>query len=242
MLTLQRNSDQARDRYGRNHILSSLPRAEYEGLLPALTPVRLNKGEVLYEAGSPVRDCFFPTSAVFSLLLSTEAGDVIEVGMIGNEGMVGLPAVLHAVEVPYRVVARADGEALKIGGRVVQERACHGTALHALLLRYVHRLLFQVSQSVLCNRFHLTEKRLCRWLLASSDRSQSDTFCLTQETIANMLGVPRTNVTMIMCGLQRKSLVSYTRGRITITDRRGMEAAACECYEMGRNEGRAAFG
>ena len=236
MLTPQRGNHQAHDGRVQNRILASIPREEFEGMLPALKPVRLARGDVLSEAGSPVRDCVFPTSGMLSLLLSTEEGGIIEVGMVGNEGMVGVPAFLRAGKEPYRVMVQVAGDALRIRGAALRERASRCSPLHDLLLRYVHALLCQVSQSVVCNRFHVTERRLCRWLLVTSDRVQSDTFSLTQEIIAHMLGVPRTNVTMIMGGLQRKNLIRYTRGQITITDRRGMEAATCECYEVVKKE------
>lgn len=228
--------DKTHDTRFSNHILSALPRAEYEDLLPALRRVRLSRGTVLHEAGGIIQDCFFPTSGTVSLLGTTLEGDDVEVGLVGKEGMAGVHAILNARTVPYRVMAQADAEGLLIKAHALQERAGRGGALHALLLRYTHALLCQVSQSVICNRFHVVEKRLCRRLLVNGDRAQSDTFRLTQEGLSQMLGVPRTNVTMTLGALQRRNLIRYKRGEISIVNRPAMETAVCECYQAVKYE------
>lgn len=219
-----------------NRILSSISQADYEDMLPALKPVRLARGTVIYEAGNIVRECFFPTSGMISMLGTTEDGDAVEVSMVGNEGILGVPAILNAGKIPYRVLAQVTSDALKISAPALQERANRCGTLHTLLLRYIHALLCQVCQSVVCNRFHVVEKRLCRWLLVSCDRAHSNTFHLTQETISHMLGVPRTSITMTLGDLQRRNLISYRRGEITIVDRPGMEATVCECYRVVKEE------
>jgi CRP-like cAMP-binding protein len=219
-----------------NRILSAISRAEYEDLLPALKPVRLARGAVLYEAGSTVYDCYFPTSGMVSLLGTTEEGNAVEVAMVGNEGMIGVASILNARKISYRVMTQVATDALKVRTHAIQERSNRCGTLHAVLMRYIHALLCQVSQSVVCNRFHVVEQRLCRWLLVSGDRAHSDTFQLTQEAISHMLGVPRTNIIMTLGALQRKNLIRFKRGEISIVDRRGMEMIVCECYRVVRDQ------
>jgi CRP-like cAMP-binding protein len=167
---------------------------------------------------------------MLSLLSITEEGRTIEVGMIGNEGMTGVPVILRSGKAPYEVMVQLAGNALRIRGDALREAFNRGGTLQDLLLRYTHSLLIQVAQSAACNRFHTVEERLCRWLLVSRDRVQTDTIQLTQEFISHMLGVPRTSVTMIAGALQKEGLIKYSRGKITLLDRRGLEAASCECY------------
>jgi CRP-like cAMP-binding protein len=236
MSTATSRADKAHDARVRNRILSAISRAEYDDLLPVLKPVHLARGAVLYEPGSIVQDCYFPTSGMVSLLGTTEEGHVVEVAMVGNEGMIGVPAILHARKIPYRVMTQVAANAMRIRAHALQERTNRCGTLHTLLLRYIHTLLSQVSQSVVCNRFHIVEKRLCRWLLVCCDRAHSDTFFLTQEAVSHMLGIPRTNVTMTLGVLQRRNLIRFKRGEISIVDRRGMETVVCECYRVIRDE------
>jgi CRP-like cAMP-binding protein len=219
-----------------NRLLAALPRAEYEHLLPALKPVRLTQGTVLYEAGDTVRQAYFLMDGMASLLSITEDGSTVEIGMIGDEGMVGLPLILGFDKAPYRVMMQMTANGLELKAGTLKSEFHRGGTLHDLLLRYTHTLLCQIAQSAVCNRFHTVEKRLCRWLLISRDRVHSNTFPLTQEFIAQMLGVPRTHVTMTAAGLQRKNLIRYTRGKISIVDPRELEAAACECYRIVRED------
>lgn len=213
-----------------NGLLSALPREEYERLSPHLELIRLTAGKILYNAGDPVRYAYFPKGGMVSLLSVTEDGRTIEVGMIGSEGMAGVPVVLRSSEAPYQVMVQLAGNALRIRGGPLRDEFDRGGKLQDLLLRYTHTLLVQVAQSAACNRFHSVEERLCRWLLISRDRVQTDTLQLTQEFLSYMLGVPRTSVTMIAGTLQKEGLIRYSRGRITILSRRGLEAASCECY------------
>lgn len=219
-----------------NRLLSALPSETYQRLLPDLTTTCLNKGKVLYEAGDHVRACYFPVGGMISLLSTTEDGETIEVSMVGDEGMVGVPAILGVNITPYEIMVQIETDALMVKADVLRREFTRGGRLHDLLLRYTHALLCQISQSAVCNRFHTIDQRLCRWLLISRDRVHADTFPLTQEFISHMLGVPRTSVTMTAGELQRAGLILYTRGRITILDGNGLEAAACECYRVVKNE------
>lgn len=219
-----------------NRLLSSLPRAEYENLLPALGPIHLARNLVLYDVGDAVRYAYFITSGMVSLLSTTEDGKTIEVGMIGNEGMAGIAIILGMMIAPYRTTVQIPGNAFKIKAETLSAAFRRGGALQAMLLKYTHTLLTQLSQSAVCNRFHTAEERLCRWLLISRDRVQSNTIRLTQETISEMLGAPRTGVTLTAGALQQEGLIRYSRGKIKIIDARGLEAAACECYGIVRKE------
>jgi len=216
----------------RNRLLAALPREEYERLRPHLSRVPLPKGKIVYEAGDSVRHSYFLTSGMLSLLSSARDGSTVEVALVGVEGMAGLPAVLRVERSPYRVVAQIRGEALRVASRRIREAFDDSPVLRDLLLRYAHSLLTQVSQSALCNRFHTVDERLCRWLLVTRDRAGSDSFELTQEFLSHMLGAPRTSVTTAAATLRRAGLIRYSRGRITVTDLAGLEAASCECYQM----------
>lgn len=219
-----------------NGLLSALPRAEYERLSPHLELVRLAPGKILYNAGDAVRHAYFPKGGMICLLSTTEDGRTIEVGTIGNEGMAGIPIVLRSGAAPYQVMVQLAGNALRISGNALREEFNRGGKLQDLLLRYTHALLIQVAQSASCNSFHTVKERLCRWLLVSHDRVQTDTIHLTQEFLSHMLGVQRTSVTQIASALQKEGLIRHSRGRITILDRRGLEVASCECYRRVREE------
>lgn len=215
-----------------NRLLAALPRAEYERLVPHLQRIQFRQGQVLYAAGDLVHHAYFPLGGVVSLLSSTEGGEIVEVAMVGFEGMVGLPVVLQVEAAPYTCMIQLPGEGLRIGADLLRAEFNRHGRLHWLLLRYTHALLSQVLQSAVCNRFHTVEARLCRWLLVLRDRSRSETFNLTQEFISYMLGTPRTVVTAAANRIQDAGLIRYKRGRIAILDRRGLEAAACECFEV----------
>ena len=219
-----------------NKLLSLLPREEYQRLLPYMKRVSLTKGKVLYEAGDTVRQCYFPMSGMCSLLSTTEGGETVEVSMVGNEGLVGIPAILEVSTTPYRMMSQIAAEAMQIRAEDLRREFNHGGRLHSLLLRYTHALLCQISQSAVCNRFHTVEKRLCRWLLVTRDRVHSDNIPLTQEFLSHMLGSPRTHVTATAATLQRENLIRYKRGRITITDPPRLEATSCECYRVVKAE------
>lgn len=213
-----------------NRILSRLPRADYERLRARLDPVRLPQGRILFEEGEVPRHAYFLAGGMASLLAATADGSTVQVAMVGGEGAVGVPALLGAGFMPYRVVMQLPGTALRIGVAALGAEFNRGAQLHDLLLRYLHTLITQITQSALCNRYHTIEERLCRWLLISRDRALSDLLPLTQESLAHMLGVQRTGVTAAAVALQRKGLIGYRRGRIRLLDWRGLEEASCECY------------
>jgi CRP-like cAMP-binding protein len=219
-----------------NRLLAALPREEYEGLSPHLEMVRLTPGNTLYHAGDAVRHAYFPIGGMISLLATTEGGRSIEIAMIGTEGMAGVPLILGRGAAPYEVMVQLAGTALRVRGDVLRAAFNRGGRVQEILLRYTHALFTQVAQSAACNRFHTVEERLCRWLLVSRDRVQTDTIRLTQEFLSHMLGAPRSSVTEVAGALQSEGLISYSRGKITILDRRGLEAAACECYRLVREE------
>ena len=216
--------------FKKNLILGSLRDKEYQHLFPYLEPIALPKGKIIYGAGDAARHAYFLVSGIISLLVITEDGKAIEVGMVGNEGMVGLPIILGVEVIPYLVVTQLPCSALRIRTDRLKAEFDTGGQLHDLLLRYAHTLITQLSQSASCNMFHTVKERLCRWLLIAGDRVQSDTLYLTQELISQMIGSPRTSVTAIAGSLQREGLVNYQRGKIVILDRAGLESASCECY------------
>jgi CRP-like cAMP-binding protein len=216
--------------FKKNLILGALRDREYEHLFPYLEPIALARGTTIYGAGDAARHAYFLVSGMISLIAVTEDGKAIEVGMVGNEGMVGLPIVLGLNIVPHLVVTQLPCTALRIRTERLKAEFNVGGQLHDLLLRYTETLIMQLSQSASCNMFHTVKERLCRWLLIACDRVQSNTLCLTQEFISQMIGAPRTSVTAIAGSLQREGLVKYRRGKIVILDRAGLESASCECY------------
>ncbi len=219
-----------------NRLLNALSREEYERLRTKLQPVQLPRGRIIYEAGSLADYAYFPSTGVISLLSSTEAGEVIEVGMVGNEGTTGIPVITHAQEMPYRAVVQLPVEALRTDARVFRDEFIRGGQLHNLVICYTHSLFAQIAQSAVCNRFHTMEQRFCRWLLCMHDRVPSDTLELTHEIISNMLGAQRAVVTGVAGGVQKAGLIMHSRGSITILDRKGLEATSCECYRTVKHQ------
>lgn len=215
-----------------NKLLASLHREEYARLNKHLEPVSLKKGKIIYYQGDPVREAYFPLGGMISLVSTTEEGSGVEVAMIGNEGMAGLSIILRGISAPYQVMVQIPGNAVRIKSQALRDEFERGEQLHHLLLRFTHTLVSQISQSAVCNRFHTAEARLCRWLLTSHDRVQSDTLNLTQEFLAYMLGSPRTSVTLIAGKLQEEKLIRYSRGKIKILNRQGLERGSCECYRI----------
>jgi CRP-like cAMP-binding protein len=219
-----------------NRLLAALRPDEYERLRQRFEPTHLPKGRVIYEAGDVVRHVYFLTGGVASHLSSTAGGATVEMAMVGSEGFLGVPAVLQANISPHQVIVQIRGGALRLRAGLLRDEFERCGRLRELLLRYTHALLAQVSQSAVCNRFHTVEERLCRWLLVTRDRVRSDAFDLTQEFLSYMLGVPRTSVTAVASALRRAGLIRYSRRRILITDRTGLEAASCECYRVISDE------
>lgn len=215
-----------------NRLLDLLPQSEYARLVPSLNPVTLKKKTVLYHTGDTIRSCYFPASGIVSLLSTAAEGKTVKVGMIGSEGMIGISVLFQIGTSPYEIITQTDIEALEIPASALKAEFNRGGKLHDLLLRYVYALLCQISQSAVCHHFHSVEERLCCWLLMTRDRLQSNTFPLTQEFLAYVLGLPRTNVTMTLGSLKQAGLIDCRRGVITIADEKGLERAACGCYKI----------
>jgi CRP-like cAMP-binding protein len=222
--------------FAANRLLAGLLPPDYTRLRAVLEPVRLSKGVVLYEVGDSVRYAYFLTSGMVSLLAVTDAHAVVQVAMVGDEGVVGIPAFLRVNVMPYRVTVQLPTTALRIRASVLSAEVSTCGALTDALLRYLHMLVTQITQSAVCNRYHTIEERLCRWLLLSRDRAHSEVLPLTQETLAHMLGVQRTGVTAAAGSLQRAGLLSYRRGKIHILDAPGLKVMACECYRVVSEE------
>jgi CRP-like cAMP-binding protein len=219
-----------------NRILGGLSRKEHARIAPDLVHVTLKPGQVLYEPGTVMQWAYFLETAIVSILSQAEEGTSIEVSLVGREGVVGIPIVLRSLVLPYRIVVQGPGTAWRMKADVLRKEFDRCGPLHRLLLHYVHTLIVQLSQSSACNRFHNTRQRLCRWLLASQDLSGSSELRSTQEFLSQMLGVNRGSANQAASSLQRSGLIHYRRGRITILDRSGLEAAACECYRIIKGE------
>lgn len=223
-------------RPGENRLLAALPKREKDYLLPHLEQVPLQFEEVLYEPEERIRHVYFPTSGMISLLLVLQDGSAAEVGRVGSEGMVGLPVFLGVKTSHTRALVQIPGEALRMKVQVFLRETSNGGILPSLLLRYTQALLRHVSQLTACNNRHSIEQRLCRWLLITHDRIRADQFEITQEFLSQALGVHRQSITLAASNLQRAGVIRYSRGKLTILDRRGLEAASCECYRAVTRE------
>ena len=218
-----------------NSLLAALPRRECLQLLAACEPVTLTFGEILYEPGETIRHVLFPGSALVSLLTLADGHLALEVGLIGRDGVVGIPLMLGQSVSAVRALVQGTGSAMRMASARFLKEARRSSSLRRELYRYTHSLMAQISQTAACNRFHVVEERLARWLLMTHDRVKSDRFHLTHEFLGHMLGVRRVGVTKAAQALQQRQLISYTRGDITVLDRAGLEAAACACYEVVRD-------
>ncbi|SRR5579883_630917 len=217
-----------------NRLLAALPTEVHQRLQPALAPVTLARLQPLYPVGGPIAHVYFPAQASISLVAKVKAGATLEVGLVGQEGMVGLPVLLGGTSHNQQAVVLVAGKAWRLPAEPLLTEFYRGEALHGLLLRYVQARLTQTTQIGVCNRFHTIEARLARWLLSVSDCLAADTFSLTHEFISQRLGVRRAAVTTAAGMLNRAGLISYSRGHITLLDRAGLEAFACECYGVVR--------
>lgn len=226
----------------RNLLLDSLPPAERERLLPHLQPVKFLLGDIVYEPGERLGYCYFPTNAVVSLLYTTREGTTAEMGLVGNEGILGVALFLGSESTCSRALVLIAGDGFRLPVKVLREEFAHSGPLHHLLLRYTLTLITQISQTAVCNRLHSVEQRLCRWLLLCHDRRDGAELFMTQELIANMLGGRRESVTVAAGRLQDAGLIHYGRGRIRVIDRIGLESAACECYRVVEDEYDRLFG
>jgi CRP-like cAMP-binding protein len=214
-----------------NSLLAALPRKSYLHLLPGLAPVDLVFGDVLYEPGEPMREVYFPGQCLVSLLTLVEGHLALEVGLVGREGMVGFPLALGVGVSPVRALVQGAGPAMKMSAARFRTELRASSPLQDGLHRYIHAMMGQISQTAACNRFHQVEARLARWLLMTRDRMASDQFRMTHEFLGHMLGIRRVGVTEAASALQRRKLIEYSRGDITILDDRGLERAACSCYK-----------
>lgn len=221
---------------GRNRLLGLLPDVDRERLLPAMERVTGKLGDLVFERNEPVAFVDFPLGAVISIVVMMEDGAVVEAGTVGNEGMCGLPLVLGAQRSPSRAFYQVPGEALRMSARAFKEELARGGAFRDIMERYAQCFLIQVSQSAGCNRVHPVEQRLSRWILMSHDRVGRDELLLTQEIMSQMLGVRRASVSVVAAMLQKAGFIRYSRGVVTVLDRAGLEASACECYGVVRAE------
>jgi CRP-like cAMP-binding protein len=219
-----------------NRLLTLLSDEDYERLRPHFSTSELNYRKVLYEARRDIRYVYFPIDGVASLVLETGNGAAVEVGTIGNEGMVGIPVVLGDRQAPSTVYVQVPGQALKMEAGVFRKELQRSPTLYAVALRYIHALFNQVAQSAACAHLHKVEQRCCRWLLMTRDRMPSDEFLLTQEFLGMMLGVRRPSVSLTMTNLQKAGLVRYSRGHVSILDLKGLQRRACECYKTSKLE------
>ncbi len=219
-----------------NRLLAVLKKPEYDRIASELELVNMSLGEVLYESGGQLNWVYFPTDCIVSLLYVMEDGASAEIAVVGNEGIVGIALFMGGQTMPNRAVVQSAGLAYRLKGTLLNQEFDRSGAVQHLLLRYTLALLTQMAQTAVCNRHHTVDQQLCRWLLLSLDRLPSNELSMTQELIANMLGVRREGVTEAAGKLQRAGLIDYHRGRITVLNRPGLEARVCECYEVVRTE------
>jgi CRP-like cAMP-binding protein len=220
--------------FAENHLIALLPRRDRLSLLAACDPVQLEAGTVLCEPGEPTRHVYFPKDCFISLVTAVEGEPGLEVGMVGREGMLGAQLALGVRAIPLHALVQGAGTAWRIAAAPFRRALSDSKALQLSLNRYVYVLMAQLATSAACTRFHRVEPRLARWLLMTQDRAHSDSFHLTHELLAHLLGVRRVGITGAACDLQRHGLIRYRRGDITVLDRAGLEAAACSCYAADR--------
>jgi len=215
-----------------NQLLAALPVEEAARWHEHLEPVELHLGQVLYESGSPQSHVYFPSTAIVSLLYVTENGQSAEIAVVGNEGVVGIALFMGGDTTPNRAVVQSAGLGYRLAADTIKAEFGRSVPVLHLLLRYTQALITQMAQTAVCNRHHSIDQQLCRWLLLSLDRLQGNQLNMTQELIANMLGVRREGVTEAALKLQRAGLINYSRGQIEVLDRPGLESRTCECYDV----------
>jgi len=219
-----------------NQLLAALPEAEWQRWLPQLEWTEMPLGQVLYESGRSLAHVYFPTTAIVSLLYVMEDGASAEIAVTGNEGIVGISLFMGGESTPSRAVVQSAGQGYRLRAATMLEEFNRAGPVMHLLLRYTQALITQMAQTAVCNRHHSLDQQLCRWLLLSLDRLKGSELVMTQELIANMLGVRREGVTEAALKLQKLGLIRYARGHISVLDRPGLEARTCECYEVVRKE------
>jgi CRP-like cAMP-binding protein len=219
-----------------NYLLAALPPAEFERLAGHLEPVPMPLGEILYEPGGQLQHAYFPTTSIVSLHYVTESGASAETAGVGNEGVVGISLFMGGNTTPSSAVVQTAGHAYRLQTRLLMEEFDRAGFLQRLLLRYTQALITQMTQTAVCNRHHSVEQQLCRWLLLTLDRLPSNELVMTQELVANMLGVRREGITAAAGKLQRAGIIRYQRGHITVLQRSGLETNVCECYAVVKKE------
>jgi CRP-like cAMP-binding protein len=219
-----------------NHLLASLSKAELKRLRAHLEPIEMTLGDVVYESGHLLDYVYFPTTAIISLLYVMEDGSSAEIAVVGNEGLVGISLFMGGETTPSRAVVQSAGHAFRLAAKFLRLEFNRAASMQHLLLRYTQSLITQMAQTAVCNRHHSVDQQLCRWLLLSLDRLPSDELVMTQELIANMLGVRREGVTSAAGKLQDAGVIEYRRGRIKVLDRPKLETMSCECYAVVRRE------
>ena len=223
-------------RLDENHLLSVLPEAERVRLAPHLVPVDMTLGQVVYESGDRQRFVYFPATSIVSLLYVMEDGASAEIAIVGNEGLIGIALFMGGETTPSRAIVQSAGYAYRLIGQRLKDEFHRSGQAQLLLLRYTQALITQMAQTAVCNRHHSVDQQLCRWLLLSLDRLSSNQLTMTQELIANMLGVRREGVTEAAGKLHRAGVIRYTRGQITVLDRPKLEEMCCECYAVVKKE------
>jgi CRP-like cAMP-binding protein len=219
-----------------NHLLAALPQTERERLFPHLELVAMPLGRVLYESGDPLLHVYFPIDSIVSLLYVMENGASAEISVVGNDGLIGVALFMGGETTPSRAIVQSAGYAYRLIARRLKDEFNRHGEMQLLLLRYTQALITQMSQTAVCNRHHSVDQQLCRWLLLSLDRLNSNQLIMTQELIGNMLGVRREGVTNAAGKLQRLGVIQYTRGQITVLDRPQLENLSCECYAVVKRE------
>ena len=222
--------------YSQNHLLAALPPSERERIYPHLELIPMPLGKVLYESGDVLHHVFFPLDSIVSLLYVMEDGASAEISVVGNEGLIGVALFMGGETTPSRAIVQSAGYAYRLIGQRLKDEFHRNEELQQLLLRYTQALLTQMAQTAVCNRHHSVDQQLCRWLLLSLDRLPSNQLTMTQELIANMLGVRREGVTEAAGKLQKLGVIRYARGRITVLDRPRLEQRCCECYAVVKKE------
>jgi CRP-like cAMP-binding protein len=219
-----------------NHLLAAMPPEALERLKPDIEPITFTLGDVVYESGAHMRHVYFPTTSHISLLYTMIDGSTAEMGLVGNEGVVGISLFMGGETTPNRAMVQGGGKAFKLKAEAMLNEFKRGEEFQQLLLRYTQGLITQISQTAVCNRLHSVEQRLCRWLLMTHDRTESDDLQMTHEFISNMLGVRREGVTVAAHRLQEAGMISYVRGHINILDRKQLLNHVCECYHVVKAE------
>lgn len=219
-----------------NHLLAALPQKEWLRWESQLELIDLKLGQALYESGGKMEYVYFPVDAIVSLLFVLENGDSAEIAVVGNEGIVGVSLFMGGETTPSRAVVQSAGKCLRLNAQMLKHEFNNSLSVMHLLLRYTQALITQMTQTAVCNRHHSLDQQLCRWLLLSMDRLSGSHLIMTQELIANMLGVRREGVTEAAGRLQKAGLISYTRGKIEVINRAGLEARSCECYAVVKKE------